>query len=121
MAPDLDAWLAAGARLDWVWAQTDCTAWMADWCRLHFGHDPIADLRGLYHDEVGAEALIIGGLARLLRPRMVPLREAGSPAAGDAGVIVILGRETAAICTGPRWAFRTQRGLGEAPARPLIA
>ncbi|WP_282029235.1 DUF6950 family protein [Paracoccus marcusii] len=121
MAAGLNAFVAAGAALPWIWGGTDCTAWMSDWCRLHWGHDPIADLRGTYDTEAGADALIAGGLTELLRPRMAPLRITPAPVAGDVGVIRILGQETAAICTGKAWAFRTLRGLGEAPARPIIA
>lgn len=120
MAAGLNTFIAAGSALPWVWGKSDCTAWMADWCRIHWGHDPIADLRGAYASEAEADLLIAGGLAKFLMPRMAPLVASAVPRAGDVGVIRILGRETAAICTGRAWAFRTLRGMGEAPARPII-
>ncbi|MDO5658283.1 MAG: hypothetical protein Q4G36_08175 [Paracoccus sp. (in: a-proteobacteria)] len=119
MAQGLGAYLAQGAGLPWIWGRSDCTIWVADWCMIHFGHDPAAGLRGCYDSEVGAEALIAAGLAQTIAPLMAPLREIEAARAGDVGVIRIAGREVAAICTGEKWAFRTPRGLGEAPAKAI--
>lgn len=121
MVADLTAYLAAGVQLPWEWGRTDCTIWVADWCVLHFGHDPAAAFRGCINDEAGAELLIGAGLASTIRPWMTPLRVTDDPARGDVGVIDIRGREVAAIWTGRRWAFRTPRGLGEVPARAIIS
>lgn len=121
MAATLAAWLTAGASLPWVWGRTDCTIWVADWCCVHFGHDPAAAFRGMYACEAGAERLIAAGLARTIGPWMAPLRPTASAQAGDVGVVTIRGREVAAICTGTAWAVRTQRGLFEGPLKPIIA
>lgn len=117
----LNDYLTAGAALPWVWGASDCTIWVADWCRLRFGFDPAATFRGRYADEAGAEALIAAGLARTIAPQMAPLRVTDAPRRGDVGVIDIRGREVASIWTGRRWAFRTPRGLGECPARAVIS
>ncbi|WP_304615834.1 DUF6950 family protein [Paracoccus sp. (in: a-proteobacteria)] len=117
----LDGYIAAGVRLPWVWGETDCTMWVADWCKLRFGHDPAAAFRGAYDDEAGAARLIAGGLAETIRPWMPPLRETASPVSGDVGIVCVDGRQVAAICCGPVWAFRTVRGICEAPLKPLIA
>lgn len=117
----LDRYLAEALSLPWIWGRTDCTMWVADWCRLHFGHDPAAAFRGQYDDEHGAEMLTAGGLIETISPWMPPLRPTLAAVAGDVGVIVLAARQVSAICTGPAWAARTQRGLFEGPARPLIS
>lgn len=121
MTDPLDEWLTAAMRLPWAWGISDCTIWVADWCVIRFGHDPAAGFRGRYDDAAGAEALIAAGLATTITPCMTPMTRTASPARGDVGVIVMGGREVAAICTGPRWAFRTPRALAEAEAIPLIS
>lgn len=121
MAAGLRRWLAEGMDAPWVWGKSDCTIWVADWCALHFGHDPAASFRGAYDDQAGAERLIAAVLADTIAPFMPPMRATLEPAPGDVGVIDIRGRQVAAIWTGRLWAFRTLRGLGEAPARAIIA
>ena len=121
MSADLSAYLTRATTLPWVWGRSDCTIWVADWCLLRFGFDPAAGFRGRYDDRAGAERLIAAGLARTIAPCMTPLRETREPHPGDVGIIEIGGRQVAAIRTGPRWAFRTLRGLGEAPASPVIS
>lgn len=119
MSADLSAYLTRATTLPWVWGRSDCTIWVADWCVLRFGFDPAAGFRGRYHDRAGAERLIAAGLARTIAPCMTPLRVTRHPHPGDVGIINVGGREVAAICTGPRWAFRTLRGLGEGPAQAI--
>ncbi|MCG6111332.1 MAG: hypothetical protein MEQ74_03975 [Paracoccus sp.] len=121
MADAIDRYLTAGTALPWVWGESDCTIWVADWCVLHFGFDPAASFRGKYRDSDGAARLTASGLAATIAPHMAPLRVTDPPLRGDVGIIDIRGCEVAAIWTGRRWAFRTPRGLGECPARALIS
>lgn len=118
---DLDRYLAASASLPWIWGVSDCTMWVADWCRNHFGHDPAAAFRGGYDDEAGARMLTMAGLLETIRPWMAPLRPTSAPLAGDVGILCLTARQVAGICTGPAWAIRTPRGLFEAPMTPLCA
>lgn len=59
--------LAARADIPFVWGQHDCCTLACDIVELLTGVDPMASLRGRYHDEAGAEALLAeaGGLADL--------------------------------------------------------
>lgn len=113
----------ASLGASWSWGRVDCTIWVADWCLRRWGVDPAADLRGSYETEEGADNLIrnAGGLIRLVSPRMTFLLRAVDPADGAVGIIEILGRQTSAVMTGGKWAFRTPRGIGVVGARPLVA
>ena len=107
---------------DWSWGDQDCTLWVSDWCRLRWRIDPAMPFRGRYDSEAGAQALIdeAGTLVALISPQMVFLREKSEADEGDVGVIEVLGRQTAAIRVGSKWAFRTQAGVGFVGADPLI-
>lgn len=103
-----------------VWGRCDCTLWVADWCRERWGIDPAAAVRERYTTEAEAERLIASGLAETIRPLMRFAREKDAADVGDVGVVMLAGRETAAIRVGERWAIKTPAGMGEADL-PAVA
>lgn len=76
----------------------------------------MADWRGRYRTEAQALDLIAdgGGLVDLFLLGMAAagVPEAhGQPAAGDIGVIQLLGEQAGAVYTGKRWALVADRGM----------
>jgi hypothetical protein len=116
VTPD-DAMAAALAEMTGpvVWGASDCCcAASAAFARLH-GIDPMADLRGRYADEAGAEALIRvrGGLVRAAarQARATGLRR-GRGEAGDLGVVRQGERAALALAVGGGWwAVRIEGGM----------
>ena len=113
---------AASAQRPWAWGIQDCTIWVADWCVARWGVDPAEKFRGAYSTEAEAVCLIrsAGGLIDLVAPHLGFLTEKPTPSDGDIGIIDILGRQTASIFDGGKWAFSTRAGIGFVQCKPLI-
>lgn len=110
-AAALSQYLARLAGRRWQFGAFDCAVFMADWVIVLTGVDPIADVRGRYHNErqflriVRAE----GGFERATAARLaaVGFTETAQPATGDILTVLapygmrkgkIQRRPTGAIC-----------------------
>lgn len=111
--------LARAAAQPWGWGQDDCSTFPADWILDQSGRDPMAEWRGAYDSESGADALIdeAGGLVQLFARGIDPIwRRVDEPSEGAVGVVTLRGSDgievdVGAIHTGRRWAVRSPRGL----------
>lgn len=117
------AFVALSVRKPWGWGRQDCTIWVADWVIARRGIDPAMSFRDRYASAAEAEALIAdaGDLIALVRPQMGFAAEVTGPVDGDVGIILIDGRQTAAIRDGNKWAFRTGAGIGFVECDALIS
>lgn len=106
MGAGLTAFLERTADRPWVWGETDCTMWVADWCIQRWGVDPAAAFRGRYRNEAEMLALTANGLMELVAPCMTFARAVDEAQDGDVAVIQLPGKEVAAIRVGPHWAMR---------------
>jgi hypothetical protein len=104
----------------WVWGQADCCTSVCDVVLALYGVDPMADLRGLYDGQAGADAIseAAGGFLELAAgiaaaAGFVPVSGPAWP--GDVGVTVAgvhqPDRRALAICVGTGWACKSPRGL----------
>ena len=107
----LAAYIAATGDLPFLWGVRDCTLWVADWCELHFGFDPAAEIRGQYNTASGARRIIGYDLVGFVAPFLAPLSVKAVPVVGDLGVIDISGRNVAAIYSGSFWVIKTKRSV----------
>jgi hypothetical protein len=103
----------------------DCCTFPADWALRCGRADPMARWRGAYASEAAVEALIFdaGGLAALFAAgmRTAGIPEVDEPAAGDIGVVSLLGQEAGAIFSGRRWMFVGEAGIaGASLERELV-
>lgn len=78
----------------------DCGLFVADWCAVAVGVDPMADVRGRYSDV--SDALFISGQASLLRDfdarlRSVGLQRTTNLKLGDVAMVKIGGKGYGAI------------------------
>lgn len=104
---------AARRREPGVW---DCCAFPAAWAQANGFPDPMPGYRGAYATEAEAEAIIAqaGGLAELFSAALdgVGVPRAAAPfAAGDIGVVELLGEQAGAVYTGVRWALVCDGGM----------
>lgn len=120
MTETLGGYIQRTIGTPWEWGVCDCTIWVADWVLSQTGIDPAAALRGSYATEAEADALVAGDLAGVVDAQGV-LTRTDAPRLGDVGVILVGGREVAAICTDDGWAFRQPEGVGTIRAAPLAA
>lgn len=110
---NLSDYLLEGARTPWKERVHDCTAWPARWAGIPLPDDYSAHGRPLSD----AWSEWIGD--RLAR--------ADEPQAGDIGVVRVVTPEgideIGAICTGPKWAMLTGKGLAmcRIPADNIVA
>lgn len=103
----------------WEWGRDDCSTFPADWIKAEGGLDPMAEWRGAYDNEAGANDLIdeAGGLVHLFARGIDPIwPRADEPSEGAVGVIALRGEDgepidVGAIHTGKRWAIRSPRGV----------
>lgn len=113
---DLGTWLLEQGTARRKFSAFDCCTLPADWAVANGWPDPMAGYRGAYqtHDEAeavvaeagGLLALFSGGFARIAMPKC------DHAAIGDIGLIMFGDLATGAICTGGKWAFVSNRGLG---------
>lgn len=54
----LAAYVGAATERPFRWGEHDCALFAAGWVATVTGIDPAADLRGTYHDEAGARAVL---------------------------------------------------------------
>lgn len=113
---DLGSWLLEQGTTRRKFSAFDCCTLPADWAVANGWPDPMADYRGTYQSHDKAVLLVeqAGGLLALFADAFVRI---GMPAhdhaaTGDIGVIMFGDLATGAICTGDRWAFVGNRGLG---------
>ena len=73
--------------------------------------DPMADIRGKYHDEASGLGLIYegGGLLKLWSDRMPEPDK--NPIAGAVAVVSLRGEELMALYSGERWIFLMDSGI----------
>lgn len=124
----LGDYLASAARQPWQWSVRDCCTFTADWCVAVGLPDPMAFIRGRYHDEASAmEFVRKSGLVRLASRgyRSIGLERTDDPQPGD---VAVLKRPTldghnavCAIRTGERWATLLERGLSVDEGGELLA
>ena len=93
-----------------VWALHDCSTFCADWRVLNGLPDPMADIRGRYHDELTGLELIErgGGLLQLWSDRMPT--PCTNPSAGAVGVLNT-GAHIMGLYTGERWIVLLESGI----------
>jgi hypothetical protein len=110
----LPKYLASFARTRWQFGELDCCTFASDWSLLHFGVDPMRDLRGTYSTERQYMKLVrrLGGFERCCVDRLVAagFRETAAPVAGDLMMVraayavrrgKVQQRPVAAICVSP--------------------
>ncbi len=112
MAEGLTAFLQRTWERPFVWGESDCTLWVADWCKARWGMDPAGAFRGRYSTQAEAERLTARGLAVTVRPYMTFAREKEAADEGDVGVVIVDGKETSAIRAGGQWLIKTPLGVG---------
>lgn len=121
----LNAFLADGALLPFVFGERDCVLWVADWVMSQRGFDPAARLRGTFRCALGSARIVRrgGGLVALVSEPMARhgLSETNAPGVGDVGIIMTVAGELAAICTGDAWAVKAKDGLAIVRAPVLNA
>lgn len=119
----LVAFVAAGARMPFVFGRSCCALWVADWIAAERGRDPARDLRGTFRCHLGSARLQrrAGGLPALVSGPLAALGlvETTAPIAGDVGVVMTKAvGEIAGICMGAGlWAVKTKDGVAVVPAR----
>lgn len=118
----LAAFLAAGARLPFVWGERDCCLWVADWIVAERGIDPARHLRGRYASAHACHRLLRqhGGFSALIAPAMLRagLPETGEPRVGDVGIVRAAAGPMMAIHAGTGWALKCVDGIAVLPAAP---
>lgn len=106
----LGEYIAQASSRRFEWAAHDCSTFAADWRVLRGHFDPMADIRGRYHDEASGLGLIYegGGLLKLWSDRMPEPSE--NPIAGAVAVLNI-GDEIMGIYSGERWIVLMDSGI----------
>ena len=126
---DLAAFLQETGQREFRYGETDCCLWVADWLVRNGHSDPAHDLRGTYGSAFGCGRVLKarGGLLAVFSDCMARTHCARTyePKPGDVGVVEFGTTEglgmIGAICTGPRWAMLSVRGLISSPASVLDA
>jgi len=104
-------YIKAASAKQFSWGIHDCSTFCADW-RVSLGYaDPMADIRGQYHDEASGLGLIYegGGLLKLWSDRMPEPDK--NPIAGAVAVVSLRGEELMALYSGERWIFLMDSGI----------
>lgn len=81
----LAAFLAERQDIPYAWGTNDCALFAADAVQAVRGDDPISDLRGQWHDEASAMALLesLGGLIGFMDSRFKRRQTAALAQRGD--------------------------------------
>lgn len=107
--------LAQRLRAAFVWGANDCALFAADNIQALTGLDPASHLRGQYHDEAAAQAVLAaeGGLRGLAEALLgAPMDNPALAQRGDVVCVALEGRDTLGVVTGAgRWAAPGARGL----------
>ena len=107
----IGGYIRSASAKQFDWGAHDCSTFCADW-RVLLGHaDPMADIRGQYHDEASGLGLIYegGGLLKLWSDRMPEPDK--NPIAGAVAVVSLRGEELMALYSGERWIFLMDSGI----------
>ena len=107
----IGGYIRSASAKQFDWGAHDCSTFCADW-RVLLGHaDPMADIRGKYHDEASGLGLIYegGGLLKLWSDRMPEPDK--NPIAGAVAVVSLRGEELMALYSGERWIFLMDSGI----------
>jgi len=119
----LAEFLRDGASRPFRWGACDCCTWVCSWVLARRGVDPSAPWRGRYRTARGALRNIRrgGDFVAVVSGAMADagLIETSDPQPGDIGVVEAEGGATLAICTGGKWAGKSERGVVVAPF-PMI-
>lgn len=123
IAWSLAAFLAESAKVPFQWGERDCCLWLGDWIVFLGLPDPVAEFRGRYRTPLGAFRLLKkhGGVEGLVarQAERAGLERTENPKAGDVGVVRYGVEVGGAICTGPRWALLSDKGVSSVKAEPL--
>lgn len=116
MARLLTAFVREQGDRAFVWGESDCLLFLADWVLRAHGVDPGAPWRGTYGSLPEAQALYTqaGGKASLIDAGLtgagLTWSHTSHPAPGDLGLVnTPTGGLTGAVCLGTRWAFKGDR------------
>ena len=107
----IGGYIRSASAKQFDWGAHDCSTFCADW-RVLLGHaDPMADIRGQYHDEASGLGLIYdgGGLLKLWSDRMPEPDK--NPIAGAVAVVSLRGEELMSLYSGERWIFLMDSGI----------
>ena len=107
----IGGYIRSASAKQFDWGAHDCSTFCADW-RVLLGHaDPMADIRGKYHDEASGLGLIYegGGLLKLWSDRMPEPDK--NPIAGAVAVVSLRGEELMSLYSGERWIFLMDSGI----------
>jgi hypothetical protein len=104
------------AAVDFAWGDADCMTAVCDWLVLCGWPDPMADVRGLYHDPLSCERATgfirnpVGVTDR--RFAAIGVVRGNQMHAGDVAIVQLPGhpRPVGAIWTGASWAAKGERG-----------
>lgn len=111
----LQAYLVEGAGKPFVWGQTDCCPWAAEWCRRVAGVDVFAVCRGQYHDLRSYARYVrkAGGFEQTVFHvmRLSGLPETQEPRLGDVGLVMTGNGPMGAIRLATGWALKTVDGI----------
>ena len=111
----LAALLQQRLRAAFAWGTNDCALFAADGVQALTGFDPASHLRGQYHDEAGAQAVLAaeGGLRGLVEALLgQPMDNPALAQRGDLVCVVVQGAEMLGVVTGAgQWAAPGKRGL----------
>lgn len=115
MAKRVDEFISRYVDAPFVWGQSDCALFLADWWQENHGSDPASHLRGTYSTEAGKSdivsargslALLVDDICRSISAREISIHAELKP--GDFGIIA---PGVGAIFTGEYWAARSEMGL----------
>lgn len=85
----LVAYLQRELNRPFIWGESDCALFVADWVALETGRDGAAELRGRYESEPDAARLMPRGLLDVVDQcaRSIGLDRTSEPSAGDIAII----------------------------------
>lgn len=94
-----------------VWGESDCAIWVADYVLSATGYDPGACARGIYDSRMGCRRFIIinGGLVNLWRKCMG--RKGESECSNGVGIIKARGQLIGAIIVNGMAAMKAEKGF----------
>lgn len=124
MNNSLESYLRTVVSEPFIWGQTDCCVFLAEWILWKHAVDLASGFLSLYSSQRGAQRLIKqeGGLLAILDKSLLPagFPRTKAPMEGDAGLVETQLGETAAIRTQTGWVCKSPGGL-IAAAFPVIA
>lgn len=116
----IDAAIAASLHADFSWGANNCFTFVFDPIAKATGRDPMASLRGRYHDEESAQIILdeAGGFVELVLAlvkasgfKSVPFPFAGA----DFGIVTSRQGPALALFHNDRWVGRAKTGVVRVP------